>query len=111
MTRPLTPIIRARWRHAVMYYQTELGLREWGEAVEREVWLGMHGFVLSPRDPYLIVGQFGVKGTHQITTPYAKLEDPSSASRLQIQAFTGDDEEALFQEVCAFLTSYMDQKT
>lgn len=108
MTRPLTPLIRARWRHAVMYFQTELGLREWGEAIDRSQWLRMHGFVLAPRDPYLIVGQTEKTGSFQITTPYAKLEDPATAERLKVQAFVGDDEETLFEEACAFLKRNMD---
>lgn len=111
MTRPLTPLIRARWRHSVMYYQTELGLRAWGEAIERGQWLRMHGYVLAPRDPYLMVGQVEQTGSLQITTPYAELEDPTTAARLNIQAFTGDDEETLFQEVCAFLADYLDLKS
>lgn len=108
MTRPLTPFIRARWRHSVMYYQTELGLREWGESIEPVEWLRMHGYVLAPRDPYLIVGTGEQTGSLQITTPYEKLEDATTAASLHVQAFTGTLTNELFSEVCDFLTTHME---
>ena len=98
--RPVTEIIRMRWRHEVIHFQTELGVKDWGEQMPVKNWIAAHGLHFSGRDQYLDPEK---EGALQIAPPYPAIEDPTSSTKLGIFAVIGDDEQSLLTEAIAHI--------
>lgn len=71
---PMTRQVYMAWVNAVKTGQTELGLREWAQAIPLDEYLAMHGsLVIQPRDERLLPG---ISGELQVSMWY----DPDSVS-------------------------------